>query len=98
MAWLCVNKNGQELICQNEPERIGFIRKETNSPFGILDKETLKRYYNKESKTENLYFWRDQKILGGDEYYIQYSINLSNGSIEKLIGEKLNWEDNAIEI
>lgn len=27
MAYLCVNKNGEELICQNIPKRYGYIKK-----------------------------------------------------------------------
>lgn len=103
MAWLCVNKDGQELICQNEPERWGDITKETESPFGHLDKVTGKRYITnpakvwqvKNLKFEELSYWVDCEYFG---YYDFYDIMLPEGSIEKLIGRKLTWEDNPVEL
>ena len=105
MAWLCVNKNGQELICQNEPERWGDIRKEV-SRFGVLDKATGKRYTTEAAreweigklKYEELSYWKDEEIWGCGEYCPNFDIELPEGSIEKLIGKKLTWEDDPVEI
>lgn len=100
MAWLCVNKDGQELICQHEPTRWGYIKKETNNPFDILDKATGKRYNLEESKSlqfKDLSYWKDEEILKG-EFYINYTIELPRGAIEKLIKTKLSWEDEPVEI
>lgn len=106
MAYLCVNKNGEELICQNEPERWGDIRKETSSPFGSLDRSTGKRYETTPAKSweirslkfEDLSYWRDMEILNMGEFYISYATHLPKGSIEKLIGKTLTWEDEPVEI
>lgn len=106
MAYLCVNKNGEELICQNEPDRWGDIRKETSSSFGTLNKSTDKRYVTNPAKSweirllkfEELSYWKDTEIINMGEYYISYIIHLPNGSIEKLIGKTLAWEDEPVEI
>lgn len=101
MAWLCVNKDGQELICQHEPTRWGFLQKETNSPFGILDKATGKRYNLEESSSlqfKDLSYWKDEENLNMGEFYIDYTIELPRGAIEKLIKTKLSWEDEPVEI
>ena len=67
MAYLCVNKDGQELICKNNPKRC-------NSD------------------------WEDDDYLGMGEHYVWYDLNLPKGSIEKLIGKTLTWEDEPVEI
>lgn len=105
MAWLCVNKNGQELICPNEPERWGDIIRETKSPFGRLDKSSGKRYDVRPAasyeirlvKKEDLYYWKDSELLNMGEFDIDYTIRLTKGSIEKLIGRQLTWEDECVE-
>ena len=106
MAWLCVNKNGQELIFPDEPTRWGDIRKETKSPFGLLDRQTGRRYTIgpakewelKRLKFEELSYWKNEEILGGGEFFINYEIDIPEGYIEKLIGRKLTWEDEPVEI
>lgn len=106
MAYLCVNKNGEELICENEPKRWGNISKETASPFGRLNKSTGKRYSIKPAKTweikslkfKELFYWVDSESLGFGEYEVFYHISLPKGSIEKLIGKTLAWEDEPVEI
>lgn len=67
MAYLCVNKDGQELICKNKPKR-------------------------------SSYEWDDSEYLGMGEHYVWYDLSLPKGSIEKLIGETLTWEDEPVEI
>ena len=103
MAWLAVNKNGQEIICPNEPERWGNITKETTS-FGSLNKETGKRYVTNPAtgweienmKKEDFSYWRSCNIFDVDFAY--HCIELPDGSIEKLIGKKLTWDDNPVEL
>ena len=56
MAYLAVNKNGEEQICEQE-----------------------------------LFRW-------GSEIYWYPTIELPKGSIEKLIGKKLTWEDEPVEL
>lgn len=105
MGYLCVNRDGQEMICQNEPTRWGYIRIETTSPWGTLDKKSGKRYEIREAhsyelrllKPEELSYWEDMEMIEmGTPVY--YTINLPKGSIYKLIGRELSWEDDPIEI
>ena len=59
MAWVAVNKNGDEVLFDFEPERY------------------------------NNFFWVEDV---GDDIY------LPKGSIKKLIGRELTWEDNPVEL
>lgn len=59
MAWVAVNKNGDEVLFDFEPERY------------------------------NDFFWVADV---GDDIY------LPKGSIKKLIGRDLTWEDNPVEL
>lgn len=67
MAYLCVNRNGDELICNSEPTR-------------------NKKYP----------YWDAFESIECE--MIDFSIELPNGSIKKLIGKSLTWDDNPIEI
>lgn len=60
MAWLAVDKNGDENVYYSEPERDGIM-------FGCMDPDC--RY-----------------------------VELPQGSIERLIGRPLTWEDEPVEI
>lgn len=102
MAYLCVNKDGQELICQDTPKRWGYIRVEVKM-FGRLDKETGKRYNIRpcrdrtELKQVEATYWRD--IYTDPECNdIELHIELPAGSIERLIGRVLTWDDEPVEI
>lgn len=57
MAWLAVDKDGEECISECEPERQGYV---DNAPC----------------------FWADTSI-----------VRLPEGSIKRLIGRSLSWED-----
>lgn len=59
MAWVAVNKNGDEVLFDFEPERY------------------------------NDFFWVEDV---GDDIY------LPKGTIKKLIGRDLTWEDNPVEL
>ena len=70
MAWLAVNKSGEELIFQNYPTKTGFG-------------------------------WEDDCIEINDEISlipIKYGIKLPIGSIEKLTGKKLTYNNNPIQL
>lgn len=58
MAWVAVDKDGEEYIYKKEPER-------------------------------NLYFW--------DTYNNGY-VRLPDGTIKKLIGKELTWNDEPVEL
>ena len=107
MAYLCVNKDGQEIICKSKPVRWGDSKpkEETKSPFGTLDKVTGKRYNTYPAlsweihkvKIEDLYFWKNIINYGG-EYHVDFHIELPQGSIEKLIGSRMTWRDKPVEL
>lgn len=65
MAWLAVDRNGDEYIYANEPSRRGS-------------------------------FWDDKVYCD----YVEFStdIKLPKGSIKKLIGRNLTWEDEPVKI
>lgn len=65
MAWLAVDKNGQEYLYKYLPIRI--------------------------VEDEDVAFWLPSSYLEKPE-------KLPNGTIEKLIGKKLTWEDNPYQI
>lgn len=65
MAWVAVNKYGNEIICENKPKR---------------------RYW----------WWVD--IKEGFEDTIDFEIYLPKGSIYRLIGRTLTWEDDPVEL
>ena len=86
MAWLAVNKDGTETISMEKPDRRGRGKE-------VYNKKTLQFEYSK----ENLYYWLYEEILQMC-YDINYTFDLPKGSIKKLIGKELTWDDNPIEL
>jgi hypothetical protein len=86
MAYLAVNKNGSEMICQNEPERVPLNKKK------VYDKTKYRYVY-----VNPVEIWEDCEIIGMGAAYAYYDIPLPEGTIEKLIGRKLTWEDDPVE-
>jgi len=72
MAWLAVDKDKEEVICENELHRAYTFHE------GIVKSE-----YE---------FWQAED---NDDFR---TISLPKGSIEKLIGKKLTWEDEPVEL
>lgn len=70
MAWLAVNKNGQEVITEHEPER-----KNMRHPYikGWMTSDDPTNWHHEDGWT-----W------------------IPSGSIEKLIGKNLTWEDEPV--
>lgn len=112
MAWLCVNKDGTENICPNKPDRWGDYMVEDHF-FDHLyinrGEEPPKRYRPKRAPMDpdrggcgikdpdRLSYWTDFDY-DPEENLIEYNIPLPAGSIEKLIGRTLTWEDEPVEI
>jgi len=71
MAYVAVDKNGDEVIFQEKPER-------------------NKSIYNDLEHTD--------LVVMCDRDYEIYAVDLPKGSIEKLIGHKLTWEDEPVEL
>jgi len=74
MAYLAVNKDGQETISQDLPERCN-----ENTHYANLG---------------NAVQWCD---FGDFETYENSTIYLPKGSIKKLIGRDLAWQDEPVE-
>jgi hypothetical protein len=101
MAYLCVDKDGQECICQNEPERWGDIRVEDK--FGSLDKVDGKRYTKRmcNDRAELIRawvtYWRDMEIINMYDH-INYRIDLPTGTIVRILGRVLTWDDEPVKL
>ena len=67
MAYLCVNKNGDEIISEGLPKR--------------------------NTRYETWEYWTSV-----NHEDVDFTIYLKNGTIEKVIGRKLTWEDNPVNI
>ena len=67
MAWLCVNRDKSETVCNSKPERM--------MKYG---------------------FWESLESVEGET--VDFTIELPKGSIEKLIGKSLTWDDESVEI
>ena len=88
MAWLAVDKNGTECVFKRKPKRV----KTTNKWNDVVTKFVCEG---------RLYGW-----IGGYEYHPTYGelqiikqstkSKLRKGSIQKLIGKKLTWEDEPV--
>lgn len=53
-------------------------------------------FSNKPTRGGELHFWYDEVDDGGTLYDTE--ISLPKGSIKKLIGKELTWEDNPVEL
>lgn len=73
MAFVAVDKNGKESICE-----IQLLRQENT--------------YSEEYKHKAKQIWVSE------ENFDYPTIELPKGSIEKLIGKKLTWEDEPVEL
>lgn len=106
MAYLCVNPDGVELICDDLPERWADVQVPTKGVIGsFLDKKTGTRYYIRraDSKREIKEFkvvsqyWLCEDIINMCDH-IDRTIQLRTGTIEKLIGHPLTWDDEPVEL
>lgn len=79
MAWIAVNKNGEEVCFNNKPTNVSLYGR-------------------------HLTEWEDILYVGdGDEDCdwsdeVNICVNLPSGTIKKLIGKNLTWEDCPVEI
>ena len=101
MAWLAVDKYGDEYIFENKPKKVGHRKSDdfnvyfeeifdsNGNPVGVIgvDVEPVenKRFYGE---------FDDLTHYG----YNGASIELPKGSIKQLIGKKLTWKDAPVEL
>lgn len=82
MAWLAVDKDGTERIFKRRPSR-------------VLDGR---------GTSVGIEYWIDMHSINSESYYFNFrrgddkSFVLPKGSIRKLIGRELTWEDDPVEI
>lgn len=89
MAWVAVDKDGAECICYDEPQRWGDVNGEPAKYFWDVKRIPFK----------NLSYWVDfWEPFMSDEYCVSRKIYLPKGSIKKLIGRELTWDDDPVEI
>lgn len=84
MAVVAVNKDGTEVIGE-ELIRCGFDKHHWFTP---------KRYLSKDEEATIWGYVYDDP----DEGFRDISIELPNGTIKKLIGRELTWEDEPVEL
>jgi hypothetical protein len=82
MAWLCITKDGTELISSEKLIRFPYIEK--------LDKRKKKQILT----VEDQWYWTWPYSCSEN---IGEIVVLPKGSIEKLIDKKLTWEDEPYE-
>lgn len=86
MAFLAVNKNGTEIIAENEPYRVDKKGNSMNNYFG-----------HKKRPFSDMCEWIDT-YDDSDEGPQEVQIEVPKGTIKKLIGKDLKWEDNPVNL
>lgn len=87
MAWLCVDENGEHIFCE-EPLRgrtqkyVSFYREH------LIRQQSSKLQYANADDIDDVGF-----II-----YAEEGIDLPKGSIKKLIGRELSWQDEPVEL
>lgn len=88
MAWVAVDKDGIEKIFDVKPFR-GNTQKDRNHVWGTYVGEDYEKWYPK-------HYGRNEDT--GNAYYLGHSIKLPKGTISKLIGRKLSWNNEAVKL
>lgn len=86
--WLVVDKDGAEKIFNVKPFR-GNTQKDRDHVCCTYVGEDYKKWYPKHDG-------RDEDT--GHAYYQGHSIELPKGTISKLIGRELSWDDEPVEL
>ncbi len=110
MSWIAVNKDGSEVISRNPLQRVGMCHNwgSTRKEIPFIDAIEDNRDYVEIKGTEYRWSsWIEVDEYGRDLYgewgYIDTNLTelqteLPKGTIEKLIGRVMSWEDEPIEI
>lgn len=91
MAFLAVDKDGTEKIFGSVPYRRNWVQ---SVAFDIVTARTVRRAYTKNQFNK----WSAHWSSDSDDPLPEGCIVLPKGSIEKLIGRKLTWKDNYVEL
>ena len=88
MVWVAVDKDGTEKIFDVKPFR-GNTQKDRDHVWGTYVGENYKKWYPKhDGRNEDT----------GNAYYQGHSIELPKGTINKLIGRELSWDDESVKL
>lgn len=92
MAWLAVDKDKTEKIFSSRPIR----RNESNSELSLGDKvkRLVRSAYSKNEYKKWAAYWSTDEF----DPLPEGGIILPKGSIEKLIGRKLTWKNEPVEL
>ena len=85
MAWVCVGYSGEELVFVNKPHR-----RISKNEFYFDETDMYKHEFYFDENDIYKHEWIDDEYCG--------CINLPKGSIKKLIGRGLSWEDEPVEL
>lgn len=91
MAWVAVDKDGTEKIFSSVPLRRSWVQ---SVGFGIVTALTVRRAYTKNQFNKWAAHWSSDP----DDPLPEGCMVLPKGSIKKLIGRDLTWEDNPVEL
>ena len=101
MAWLAVDKYGDEYIFEDKPKKVGHRK---NDDFNVYFEEIFDSNGNPVGvigvdvePVENKRFYGEFDDLTHYEYN-GASIELPKGTIKQLIGKKLTWKDAPVEL
>lgn len=90
-CWVCVNADGTEQIREKKPKRFFGTREEHYNNMICFD----------DSKKKDIWI-TDYDYLGVENFpkYGAFTmvVNLPKGTIEKILGYPLTWDDNAVKL
>ena len=90
MAWVCVDKDGTEKISSGKPLRRSFKGlRIKNALWGLCTGAYSKNNWNK---------WCDEWSTDEKDCLPFSGVILPRGTIKKIIGKELTWEDEPIEL
>lgn len=91
MAYLAVDKDGTEKIFRSVPSRRNWVQ---NIAFGIVNSFIVRRAYTKNEFQKWAAHWSSDE----NDPLPEGCIILPKGTIEKILGYKLTWKDEFVEL
>lgn len=91
MAWLAVDRDGTEKIFGSPPSRRNWVQ---SVAFGIVNAFKVRNAYTKNQFNKWAAHWSTDE----NDPLPEGAIVLPKGSVKKLIGKELTWEDEPVEL
>lgn len=110
MSWLCVDKDGSEWIFDKKPHRreikVGKVLSEDEFKKLKRLNSSLEEYENPDKYELCVWGMKKEYPFTKDDYSVEapfgllyiFKCKLPKGSIKKLIGYDLTWEDEPVKI